>query len=126
MRLAIGVLLGLFLQVGAGAAEPKPIVVGVGQEFEIVLDSPANSNGHWLLAKPLDETRLKASGRLYRKQPRPNAPPRTCEVLRYRALSVGKAEVHLKFGSLFEREHAATPKTNFVIVVTETATKPAR
>ena len=126
MRFVIGVLLCLFVEFGAGAADRKPIVVGVGQEFEIVLDSPSSSDRHWLLAKPLDGTRLKEAGRQYRRQARPNAPPRTCEVLRYRALTVGKAEVYLKFTSLFEQETAATPKTNFVVMITEAASKPAK
>jgi len=126
MRVVIRLLLFLLLGFAARAADPKPIVVGVGEEFEIVLDSPADPNRHWLLSKPLDGTRLKESGREYRKHTAGNAPPRTCEVLRYKALTKGKAEVHLKFASLFEQDQASKLRTNFVIVVTEPAAKPTK
>ncbi len=118
MRLLIP-FVGLLLLAGrADAADPKPITVGVGEEFEIVLESPPGANRQWLLAKPLDEVRLQQSGRGYRNHPGPNR-PRTCEVLRYKAVSKGKAEVHLKYASVFEQQPSAVPTTNFVIVITE-------
>jgi hypothetical protein len=126
MRVVIGLLLFVLVGFSARAEDPKPILVGLGDEFEIVLDSPADANRHWLLSKPLDQTRLKESGREYRKHSASNSRPRTCEVLRYKALAKGKTEVHLKFASLFEQDQAVKLRTNFVIVVTEPATKPAR
>jgi predicted secreted protein len=124
MRTVIGVVLFVVLVFQARAADPKPIVVGVGQEFEIVLDSPADSSRHWLLSKPLDENLLKEAGRDYRRRPPAKGHSGICEVLRYRALTKGKAEVHLKFASLFEREQPATLRTNFVVLITDKATKP--
>ncbi len=127
MRFLAGPALVMMLLLSAKGADPKPILVSVGEEFEIVLDSPAaGADRHWLLSKPLDESRVKQLGREYRKAPVTNSRPRTCEVLRYQAVSKGKAEVHLKFASLFEENAKASRTTNFVVVIEQAAPKPAK
>ncbi len=125
MRLLLSLLCLMIVTMGAAAGDPQPIMVAVGEEFELVLDSPADSNRQWLLSKPLDE-RLQQCGRRYRNNPGPDARPRTCEVLKYKAVATGRAEVHLKFASLQEREQAPPRSTNFVVIVTSPKSQGAR
>jgi hypothetical protein len=126
MRLLLVLLLPFLCALRATAAESKPITATVGQQFEIVLDSPGDSDRQWLLCSPLDETLLKASGREYRKSTQPTARGKTFEVLRYKALAPGKAEIHLKFAALFAQNEAAAVRTNFVVIITEPHPKAAR
>lgn len=126
MRFVLAGVFCVFLSWGALAADPKPIVVAVGEEFEVVLDSPSGADRQWLLSKPLDESLLKQAGRQYRNQPVSNAPARRCEALRYKAVAKGKAELHLKFASLFEKDQSSVRKTNFVVVITQAGVGSAK
>ncbi len=126
MRLLLTFCLLFLVGLETRASEPKPIAVGVGEEFEIVLESPRGADRQWLLAKPLDESLLKQSGREYRNRPASNAQLRTCEVLRYKALAKGKTEVHLKFASLFVRDQNPAATTNFVVVITKPSAKTGK
>jgi len=126
MRLLLVFLLPLICALRVCAADARPILVKIGQEFEIVLDSPGGSGRQWLLSSPLDETRLKASGREYRRSGHPNAQVKTSEALRYKALAAGKAQIHLKFAALFAQNDATAPRTNFVVIITDPRPKPAR
>ena len=105
------------------AAEPKPITVTAGQEFEITLDSPSGNDHQWLLSKPLDENRLKQSDRRYK---RGTAGARGCEVLRYKAVAEGKTQIHLQYASLWDKSQGASQSTNFVVVITKSVSTAAK
>ncbi len=117
MRLLVGCVLSFLFVFPVAAAERVPISVAAGEAFEIVLDSPAGKDLHWLLSKPLDESRVKQLGSSYRRYRPVNGPPRTAEVLRYQAVAEGRAEVHLKLVSFFQENSEAAPRTNFVVMV---------
>lgn len=102
------------------AAEPKPITVGPGQEFKIALESTPSTGYQWLIARPLDESRLKLLGSEY-KRGRPGLGASGHDVLSFRALAEGKTQISLKYGRLWEKEAGATRTTNFVVVITRTA-----
>lgn len=104
--------------IASEAAEPKPIAVAVGQEFELMLESPPSANCQWLLSAPLDDTRLQQRGREYRRTGPSGAHWRGCEVLRYKALAEGKAQIHLKYASLWQESARPVLSTNFSVVIT--------
>ncbi len=108
------------------AAEQKPIVVPVGQEFERVLESSSANDSQWLLARPRDEVHLKQAGREYKSSNRPNTRTPGFEVLRYKAVAEGKTQIHLKYASLWKESQAPARSTNFVIVITNSATRPQK
>ncbi len=107
----------------AAAAAPKPITVAVGQEFELVLESPPASNCQWLLSQPLDETHLQQRGREYRRAAPSGTRWRGCEVLRYKALAEGKTQIHLKYASLWQESSHPTLSSNFFVVITNAASQ---
>lgn len=118
------VLVASFLCIAAlQAAEPKPITVVAGQEFEITLESPSSGDHQWLLSKPLDESRIKQADRRYK---RGAAGGRGCEILRYKALAEGKTQIHLQYVSLWDKSQAPTRNTNFVVVVTKPLSTAAK
>jgi predicted secreted protein len=105
------------------AAEPKPIMVAAGQEFEITLESPSGSDHQWLLSKPLDENRLKQSDRKYK---RGQAGGAGSEVLRYKAIAEGKTQIHLQYAKLWDKSQAPAVSTNFVVVITKSVATAAK
>jgi predicted secreted protein len=102
------------------AAEPKPITVGLGQEFKIALESTPSTGFQWLIARPLDENLLKLLGSEY-KRGRPGLGAPGHDVLSFRALAEGKTQISLKYGRLWEKEVGAARTTNFVVVITRSA-----
>jgi inhibitor of cysteine peptidase len=104
------------------AAERKPIVATVGQNFKIALESNPSSGYQWLLAKPLDETLLKQAGKSYDRRA-PNSTGTGCEWLMFQAIAEGKTEIHLKYDRLWEQTAAPARRTNFVVVITKSAAK---
>jgi inhibitor of cysteine peptidase len=124
MKIAV-VLVSLFL--GASmmlAADPKPITVTSGEEFKIALESDPSSGNQWLIAKPLDERLLKLLSNEYRRGRPGTAGGGGNDVLRFKALAEGKTQIHLKYGRLWERDAAPARATNFVVVITRSATGP--
>src|ERR1700757_5193518 len=104
----------LFCTFGLAAAEPKPITVAAGQEFEVTLESPSGSDHQWLLAKPLNESYLKQSERRYKRGGGGGS-----EVLRYKAIAEGKTQIHLQYASLWEKGATPLQSTNFVVIITK-------
>jgi len=119
MKLLVALSLGLSLLSHASAAEQKPITVATGQEFKIALESNPSTGNQWLIARPLDENLLKLLGTEF-KRGRPGAGPNGNDVLSFKALGEGKAQIHLKYGRLFEKDEGPTRTTNFVVVITRT------
>jgi predicted secreted protein len=117
MQLLLAVLVSLTLLVGAKAAEQKPITVNVGQEFELVLETPPGNNHQWLLSSPLDESKLKQAGREYVRRHPSVTSGRGCEVLRYKAVGEGKIQISLKYAPLFEKSATPVATTNVVVII---------
>lgn len=111
------------LGLAAAAAEPKPVKVAVGQEFELVLDSPPGAGSEWLLSEPLDAGRIQQLGRSYRRRMPSGGKARGWEVLRYRALAEGKTQIHLKYASAWQENSQGVLKTNVVVVITNAPAK---
>jgi predicted secreted protein len=119
MRRLFILLLGLGCSVAA--AGEKPISVGVGQEFKIVLASNSSTGNQWLMARPLDDRFLKLLGSEY-KRGRPGAVGASGnEVLSFKALGEGKTQIYLKYAKLWEKDATPAQTTNFVVVIGSTA-----
>ena len=117
----LATLLALGLWYSPAIAAEKPISVGVGQEFKIVLESNSSTGNQWLMARPLDERLLKLLGSEY-KRGRPGAVAAAGnEILSFKALGEGKTQIHLKYGKLWEGDTAPARTTNFVVVISSTA-----
>ena len=121
MRSLLLVWLALIWLSTGRAAERKPILATVGQDFKIALESTPSSGYQWLLAKPLDETLLKQAGKSYRRAPNSSGPG--CEWLTFKAIAEGKTEIHLKYDRLWEQTAAPARRTNFVVVITKSVAK---
>jgi inhibitor of cysteine peptidase len=122
MRRLIILLLGLGCSVAVGAE--KPISVGVGQEFKIVLASNSSSGNQWLMARPLDDRFLKLLGSEYKRGRSGAAGAPGNEVLSFKALGEGKTQIYLKYAKLWEKDTAPAQTTNFVVVISTAS--PAR
>src|ERR1051326_4444974 len=105
------------------AAEPKPIMVAAGQEFEITLESPSGSDHQWLLSKPLDENRLKQSDR---KDKRGQAGGAGSEDFGHKAIAESKTQNHLQYAKLWDKSQAPAVSTNFVVVITKSVATAAK
>jgi len=123
MRSMIVAWLCLFCTFGLAAADPKPITVAAGQEFEVTLESPSGSDHQWLLAKPLNGSYLKQSERRYK---RGAGGGRGSEVLRYKAIAEGKTQIHLQYASLWEKGRAPLQSTNFVVIITKSVSTASK
>ncbi len=120
MRLLAALSIAFCLTYAAAAAEPKPITVGLGQEFKIALESTPSSGHQWLIARPLDESLLKLLGTEYKRGRPGRAGAEGHEILSFKALGEGKTQIQLKYGRLWERDSGPTRTTNFVVVITKT------
>ena len=121
MKLLVALSFTFALLATATAADPKPITVGTGQEFKIALESNPSTGNQWLIARPLDDSLLKLLGSEYKRgRPGPAAAAGN-DVLSFRAVAEGKTQIHLKYGKLFERDAGPTRTTNFVVIITKTA-----
>jgi predicted secreted protein len=119
----LAALLSLALWCSVAAAAEKPISVGVGQEFKIVLESNSSTGNQWLMARPLDGRLLKLLGSEY-KRGRPGAVGASGnEFLSFKAkaLGEGKTQIFLKYGKLWEGDIAPARTTNFVVVISGSA-----
>jgi len=106
---------------GAVKAAEKPISVGIGQEFKIVLEANASTGNQWLMARPLDDRMLKLLGTEY-KRGRPGAVGASGnEVLSFKALGEGRTQIHLKYTKLWDKDTTPVLTTNFVVVISKTA-----
>jgi predicted secreted protein len=123
MKWMIVVWLSLLYPFVSRAAEPKPITVAVGQEFEISLESPSVVDHQWLLSKPLDESRLKQSDRRYK---RGVAGRHGIEILRYKAIAKGKTQICLRYASLWDNSQVPVQNTNFVILIGNSLSQAAK
>jgi len=118
MRLLLSFLLPLCCLTAAGAAEPKPINVTVGEKFKIELETDLTTGCQWLLSKPLDENLLKIVGKpSYRRSPRNGGAQPSFEVLTFNAVRQGKTVIHLKYDQLWKKTGAAVRFTNIVVVI---------
>ena len=119
-------LIALVLLSGLGAteaAERKPIVATMGEDFKITLESAGTTGYQWVLARPLDERLVKFVSNDY-KRPHARQPgAQGCEVLSFKALGEGRTEVHLKYAQLWEKDSPAVRNTNFVVVITRGETR---
>ena len=67
MKFSLLICLALSWVTTAGAAEPKPIAVTVGQEFKLTLQYNAGTGYQWVLAKPPDEKLVKLLSSEYKR-----------------------------------------------------------
>lgn len=100
-----------------------PIEVKVGEVFVIALPSTAGTGYGWRLAAGLDGTILKLegsrfespTGRRLAKVGRRGAKGK--ELLTFRALKEGKAEIALKYSRIWEKEKPPAEEATFSVLV---------
>ncbi len=107
--------LGSFLT--AGAAESKPRVVKVGQEFTIRLQSNATTGYKWQFAKPPDENFLKLLRSDYKHPASKLVGAGGEEIWTFKALTEGKTTIELNYVRPWEKDTKPAQSTNFVVVI---------
>jgi inhibitor of cysteine peptidase len=117
MKLSLLICLALSWVTTAGAAEPKPITVKVGQEFKFTLRSNATTGYQWVLAKPLDEKLVKLLGSEYKRLDSKLVGSGGDMVWTFQALAEGKAEIGLNYVRPWEKGQKPAQATNFVVVI---------
>jgi inhibitor of cysteine peptidase len=117
MRFVAFVCLGLWWPIVAGAAEPKPIAVTVGEEFKITLQYNATTGYQWQLSKPPDEKLVKLLGSEYKRADSTRIGAGGDQVWTFKALAEGKTAMALDYVRPWEKGTKPAQSTNFVVVV---------
>ena len=117
MRFSLLICLALSWLTTAGAAEPKPITVKVGEEFKLTLQCNATTGYQWVLAKAPDEKLVKLVGSEYKQLDPKLIGSGGDMVWTFRALAEGKAEIGLNYIRPWEKDAKPAQATNFVVVI---------
>jgi inhibitor of cysteine peptidase len=117
MKLALLICLALSWLATAGAAEPKPMAVKVGQEFKLTLQYNATTGYQWVLAQPLDEKLVKLQGSEYKRLDPKLMGAGGDMVWTFQALAEGKATIGLKYVRPWEKDAKPAQTTNYVVVI---------
>ena len=117
MKLSVLICLALSWLTAAGAAEPKPITVKVGQEFKLTLQYNATTGYQWVLAKPPDEKLVKLLGNEYKRLDSKLVGAGGDMVWTFQALAEGKVEIGLNYVRPWEKGAKPAETTNFVVVI---------
>jgi inhibitor of cysteine peptidase len=125
MKFSLLICLALSCLTTAGAAEPKPITVKVGQEFKFTLRSNATTGYQWVLAKPLDDKLVKLLGSEYKRLDSKLIGSGGDMVWTFQALAEGTAEIGLNYVRSWEKGTKPAETTNFVVVIKAPAKKKA-
>jgi inhibitor of cysteine peptidase len=125
MKFSLLICLALSCLTTAGAAEPKPITVKVGQEFKLTLQCNATTGYQWVLAKPLDEKLVKLLGNEYKRLDSKLVGSGGDMVWTFQALAEGKAEIGLNYVRSWEKGAKPAETTNFVVVIKAPTKKKA-
>ena len=128
MKFSLVICLALSWMTTAGAAEPKPITVKVGQEFKLTLQYNVATGYQWALAKPPDAKLVKLLGTEYKRSDPKQVGAGGDMVWTFQALAEGKTEMGLNFVRPWDKGSKPAETTNFVVVIqpkTDTEKKPA-
>jgi predicted secreted protein len=120
-------MLALLVLCGAGVAlaaeKAAPITTEVGEEFTIKLESKLTEGCQWLLDKPTDPRMLKYVRVEFKRTPTKTAGMKGVEILTFKAVGQGTAEVCLKYDRLMDKNSVSNEKTNFLVRVVAQGTK---
>ena len=125
MKLSWLICLALSCLTTAGAAEPKPIAVNVGQEFKLTLRYNATTGYQWVLAKPPDGKLVKLLGSEYKRLDSKLLGAGGDMVWTFQALAEGQTEMGLNYIRPWERGQKPAQTTNFVVVIKAPGKKKA-
>ena len=117
MKLTWLICLALSWLTTAGAAEPNPLTVKVGQEFKLTLQCNATTGYQWVLAKAPDEKLVKLVGSEYKRRDSKLVGAGGDMVWTFQALAEGKAEIGLNYVRPWEKGQKPAQATNFVVVI---------
>ena len=101
----------------AGATEPKPITVKVGQEFKLTLQCNATTGYQWVLAMPVDEKLVKLLGNEYKRLDTKLVGAGGDMVWTFQALAEGKTEIGLNYVRPWEKGAKPVQTTNYAVVI---------
>jgi len=105
------------------AEKAAPITAEVGDEFTIKLESKLTEGCQWLLDKPADPKMLKYLRVEFKRTPTKTAGMKGVEILTFKAVGQGTAEVCLKYDRLMDKSSVSNEKTNFVVRVVAQGSK---
>ena len=126
MRFSLLICLALSWLTTAGAEEPKPLAVTVGQEFKLTLQYNSSTGFQWVFAKPLDAKRLKLKNTDYQR-PDPKLPGAPGDMVwTFQALAEGKADIRLNYVHPWDSSMKPAETTNFVVVIKPKPDKPPK
>ena len=117
MKFSLLICLALSCLTTAGAAEPKPITVKVGQKFKLTLKCNPTTGYQWVLAKPLAEKLLKLQGSEYQRLDPKLIGSGGNQVWTFQALAEGKTEIGLNYLRSWEKDVKPVEVTNYVVVI---------
>lgn len=123
LALALGGLLVSSVILAGCSSSPKqytspgtPIEVGVGQEFEIVLESNPSTGFEWQAPGALDKSlKLVDSGFISPKKQVPGAPGQ--QFWRYQGVSAGTSEISYEYLRSFEKGVPPATTSTFKVTV---------
>jgi inhibitor of cysteine peptidase len=117
MKCLAFLFLGLGSLLTAMAAEPKPIMVTVGQEFKISLQYNTSTGYQWQFGKPPDEKFLKLLGTEYKRPASKLLGAGGDEIWAFKAVAKGKTRLELNYVRPWETGSPPAQRTNFVIII---------
>lgn len=93
------------------------MLVEVGQEFDIALESSPTTGYRWQFIEPLDEEILELVGSEYESPEDERVGSGGKEVLTFRAVSQGETRISLGYKRPWERDVTPERTRTFVVVV---------
>lgn len=113
----VAAVLCSWLSPALSQSQNEALVVAVGEEFAITLESNPSTGYQWQLGKPLDEEIVKRVGSEYR-QPGTNllgAPGK--EVWTFKGVGPGRTTIELNYLRSWEKNTPAVASRTFRVVV---------
>jgi inhibitor of cysteine peptidase len=102
----------------ANLSDPsKSLVVKVGREFTIVLESNRTTGYQWQTDEPVDESIVKLIRAEYQAPETRLVGAGGKEIWVFRALSQGRTTIRMKYVRPWEKDASPAKKASFVIVV---------
>ena len=117
MRFSLPVWLVLGWLATAQAGEPKPILVTVGQEFEITLPSNPTTGYRWAIDQAPDARLVRVLKSYYKRSDSKLMGAGGNMTWTFKALAAGQTEMKLKYARPWEKMEPPAQSTNYVVVI---------
>jgi predicted secreted protein len=95
----------------------KPIVITVGQQFSVVLDSNPTTGYQWQIAEPLNESMVLLVGTDYQATPTNRVGAGGRQIFNFQALGAGKTSIGLAYHRSWEKGVLPVKTVTFSVTV---------